>query len=174
MTGNTGGSKGVRNVCDDSFGPGKKYELDPLTLWLNYEDKIDALRSHFLTIAALLFALQSGIFALILDKIFLSDKTLSPFLALRAEIVLIILSVLLLAFFIVIYNTYTHHINRNVHRSEFVASQSKNICKFKNEVNKRPNTKSPSQSPNAVIHLAYMIYLILFLSTVGIPILRRI
>ena len=52
-------------------------QSDYLTLWLNYEDKIDELRSRFLTLAGLLFALQSGIFSLMLDKIYLSDKSSS-------------------------------------------------------------------------------------------------
>jgi hypothetical protein len=165
MTGNTG-----------SAGSGNNPELDHhdyLTLWLSYESKIEELRNRFFTIAGLLFTLQSGIFALMLDKIFLSDKPLQPLLALQAERCLKRLSVLILLFFILISFTYIHHIKRNVHRSEVVVAQSGYIqVKIKNVVDgvETPNKLQEfirALSFQGGIYTVCVIYLILFLTTVG-------
>jgi hypothetical protein len=95
-------------------------QLDPLTLWLNYENKIGELRSHFLTIAGLLFTLQSAIFVLMMDKIFLDEpKNLQA--ASQAKCALIILSYMTLFFFIITLITYCHHIKTNLQRSIFIA-----------------------------------------------------
>ena len=100
-----------------------------LTLWLNYENKQDQLRSQFLTIAGLLFALQSAIFVLMLDKIILSDKALNTAQTSQAKDTLIVLSVLILIFFIVISFMYVFHINRNFDRANNVVNQCSSLLK---------------------------------------------
>ena len=163
----------MSNQTDSSVGSDTP-RLDELTLWLNYENKIDELRSRFLTIAGLLFTLQSGIFALMLDKIFLSDNR--PSLALSAEVYLVILSILTLIFLFIISSLYKSHIEANSHRSAFVVEKSNAIRVFKNEVKNYLHEKSPkyeNRSLTRVIYEVWLIYGVLFLCTVGMPILRR-
>ena len=159
---------------------------DYLRLWLNYEDKMDELRSSFLTVAGLLFTLQSVIFALMLDKIFLRERrpetsipqATTAILTLYAEYILMILSVLILIFFITIFVTYKKHIKRNLHRSEFVVKTCPTVNNFKNEINNYIREEEPKQkffqSPWSSLLVVSWIYYILLLLTFGIPILRKI
>jgi hypothetical protein len=75
-------------------------KFDYPMLWLNYEDKMDELRNRFLTIASILFAVQVGIFALIVDKIILTEAKNGTLESRHfiAGIVLIIFSVIILLF----------------------------------------------------------------------------
>jgi hypothetical protein len=108
---------------------------DYLTLWLNYEAKIDALRSSFLTIAGILFALQSDVFVLMLDKLFDTEELSSRLFLL--DITIVSISILIWKFLSNISEHFTTHINRNVERSRFSVESSdpnrtpKNIEIFK-------------------------------------------
>src|SRR5262245_51907201 len=104
-------------------------QLNHLTLWLNYEKKLDDLRGHFPIFAGLLFTLQSGIFTLMLDKIFLSDKHSSEHSL--AERFLIILSIFTGIFLFFIAYHYNKHIKNNIKRSKFSEGQDPNITEFK-------------------------------------------
>ena len=71
---------------------GNNPPLDYLTLWLNYENKLDVLRGHFLTIAGLLFTLQAGVFVLMLDKMFDPGRTSMSYVLIDIIIDLLYLS----------------------------------------------------------------------------------
>lgn len=147
-------------------------QLDQLTLWLNFENKMDGLRSRFLAIASILFTLQSGAFALMLDKVFFNS-----FQCLSAEILLIILSLLVLIFLLFVYVMYSSHIDSNKLRSDFVAAQSHAIKQFKYHVGKYLQQKLPKHKEKSLKDILYQvlfIYGILFLLTVGMPLLHII
>ena len=159
----------------NSSVPSESLRLDPLTLWLNYENKIDELRSRFLTIASLLFTLQSGIFALMLDKIFLSDKP--SLLALPAEIFLVIISVLTLVLLFIIGSLYGSHMETNCHRSDFIVGKSNAIKEFKKNLEKYLRCKQPKYKERTLKGVIYHVWVmcgLLLLFTIGVPVLRRI
>ena len=153
-------------------------QLNYLTLWLNYEKKIDDLKGHFLTFAGLLFALQSGIFALMLDKIFLSEKQ-SP-QQLPAEYLLIALSVLTFIFFFSATIHYASHIKNNIKRSGFVQRQDANITEFKEKQERdirgdkyrEESHRNRSPHTDSVIFAAAFIYGFVFLATIVIPYIK--
>jgi uncharacterized membrane protein len=156
-----------------------------LTLWLNYENKIEDIRSRFLIIAGLLFTLQSGIFALMLDKILLNEKFRDKSLLWRAflvEIILIALSILIHRLFNIISESYTRHIDTNIQRSKFVVNKSvephkyESIKEFKEDINKHLAIHYHPQNhdPKDPIKQTRKIYLTLFLATIGVPILHII
>ena len=162
------------SIDADSNVPSHGSGLDPLTLWLNLENKLDELRSRFLTIASLLFTLQSGIFALMLDKIFLTDTP--PALAASAEVLLIVLSVLGFIFLFTTSAHYASHIDTNELRSRFVA-ESDAIRQFTQDLRIYLQTKSvhhEPRNPKGVVRVVWGIYGVLFLLTVGLPVLREI
>ncbi len=141
-------------------------ESDKLTLWLNYENKMDQLRNSFITIASILFAVHSGVFALIIEKI-LNGSLLSL-------IMLMILSILILVFVIIISFTYCSHIKKNKFKSDIVADSSDKIKDHKKDLKdklKAKNKKSESKpSENVIIYIDW-IYGALFLFTIVIAIL---
>jgi hypothetical protein len=111
----------------DSSVPHSRPKLDflgqkGLELWLNYENKMDELRGRFLTIASILVAVQFGIFALMLDKIVLSESL--PFLAFLGGILLLITLIITLVPLIGACRRYNYHIKTNFHRSCYVATDS--------------------------------------------------
>jgi hypothetical protein len=71
-------------------------ELDYLTIWLNYENKLDELRGRFLTIAGLLFTTQAGVFVLMLDKIFDIDDL--SWCLILADIIIVVISILSISY----------------------------------------------------------------------------
>jgi hypothetical protein len=158
-------------------------DLDHPALWLNYEDKMDELRNRFLTIASILFAVQVGVFALMVDKIVLieneivSDQggeisTLLPFIT---GILLIVFSFLTLMFLRKTYKHYASHIITNKDRSCFVVRQCPYIRDFKDhqkaylkDLPAKPKglQRVLNRDPLAVLKSVYRIYTVLPVFTV--------
>jgi hypothetical protein len=147
----------------------KTPKLDPLTLWLNYENKMEELRTSFLTIAGLFFTVQSGIFVVMVDKIFLSEK--ETLLLLFPGIMLILLSILVFIFFSTVSSLYQQHIKNNEHRSKFVTDtydRNKYIQEFSASVTVYLKKQSPhykTQESDRVIKQVRNIYNVLFGAT---------
>ena len=179
-------NSGLINPQEDSK-PGVLTHSDYLTLWLNYEAKIDALRSSFLTIAGILFALQSGVFVLMLDKLFDTEElSLRLFLL---DITIASISILIWKFLSNISEHFTTHINRNVERarlsveSSYPNSTPKNIEMFQkymknnltnsssNHIKQASNCRS---DPNQIIKRVQCIYYIVLWFTMGGLILYNI
>lgn len=138
------------SMPDNSLLPISFTLSDYLTLWLNYENKIEALRSRFLTIAGLLFTLQSGVFVLLVDKI-ADDKGFSWSLF-SAEILLVIISMIIYRFLSIITDSYTKHIDNNVQRSANTVKESKDkfldlkgLEGLKERIEKSPKVNSSNQ-----------------------------
>jgi hypothetical protein len=174
-------------------------KLDYSALWLNYENKMDELRNRFLTITSILFAVQIGILALLVDKIILLEKdTLTSFvndelstpLPFITGILLIVFSILTARFLYITYTYYTSHILTNEIRSSLVEREYPAITEFKDrqrhnqkvlqsklepgEKNYRKKSKlnpEKPQDPLITLKRACIIYVTLCVFTLGMLIL---
>jgi hypothetical protein len=126
---------------------GSSPELDYLTLWLNYENKLDELRGHFLTIAGLLFTVQAAVFVLMLDKIFDVDDL--SWRLILADTIVVVISILTRNLLYIVANHFSIHLDNNHQRSDRTIAESEktspNIKEFKNRINK--DLKKPDYVP---------------------------
>jgi hypothetical protein len=156
---------------------GSSSELDYLTLWLNYENKLDELRGRFVTIAGLLFTVQAGVFVLMLDKIFDVDDL--SWRLILADTIIVVISILTCILLHIVANHFSIHLDINYQRSVLTVKESEktspNIKDFIKRINE--GLKLPNYIPRDhkyIIEQVKCIYIKLFGFTIAILVVHII